>query len=266
MKRATICAAAFAALCMTSCGTGKKAVSITDFSGVWNIVSVKGETVDAEETPYLNFDQKTNRVYGHAGCNRLMGSYHVDSLNAGKVKFGQMMTTKMMCPEMNLERNVLDALNKTEGFVQTGDTIELKDAGNNRVMTLQKRVKPELALEDLAGRWIVTNIGSVAVGEVERTPELNFDMAEKRVHGNASCNTINGSFSQEEGKPASLRFSQMISTMMACPNMETEGNILKALNQVRSFDCGEEDNTVVLLDENGYPVLTLSRAESQTAE
>ncbi len=266
MKKTMFCAAVFAALCMAGCGTGKKAVAVMDFSGEWDIVNVKGESVNAEETPYIGFDQTTNRVYGHAGCNRLMGAYHVDSVETGKMNFEQVATTRMMCPDMSLEQNVLDALNKVAGFVQTGDTVELKDADGKALMTLQKRVKPAVTLGDLAGRWVITNIGSVAVGEVEKTPELNFDLDAKRVHGNASCNTINGSFSQEEGKDNSLRFSQMISTMMACPNMETERNILDALDKVRTFDAGEEEGTVVLLDEGGFPVLTLLHAEAAPAE
>ena len=259
MKKTMLCAALFAALCMTGCGTGKKAVSVMDFSGEWNIVNVKGETVNAEDAPYIGFDQKTSRVYGHAGCNRLMGAFHVDSLNVGKMSFGQVATTRMMCPDMSLEQHVVEALNKVAGFVQTGDTVELKDAEGKALMTLQKRVKPAVSLGDLAGRWIVTNVGPMAVGEVEKTPELNFDLDARRVNGNASCNIINGSFSQEEGKPTSLRFSQMISTMMACPNMEIEQNILQALEKVRAFDCGEEAGTIVLLDADAYPVLTLAR-------
>lgn len=266
MKKIMLCAAAFAVLCMVSCGTSKKTVSVMDFSGEWDIVSVKGEAVDAEEAPYIGFDQKTGRVYGHAGCNRLMGAYHVDSLKAGKMNFSQVAATRMMCPDMTLEQNVLEALGNVAGFSHTGDTVELKDAGGKAVMTLQKRVKPAVTLDDLAGRWVISSIGQVAVGEVERTPELNFDLEAKRVHGNASCNVINGSFSQEEGKPVSLRFSQMISTMMACPNMDTEQSILQALDKVRAFDRGEEEGTLVLLDGNGYPVLTLEHAQGEPAK
>ena len=54
----------------------------------------------------------------------------------------------------------------------------------------------------------------------ENVPFLAFNIEEKRVHGNASCNVVNGGFMQEEGKENSLKFSQMISTMMACPNMD----------------------------------------------
>lgn len=263
MKKMMIGAAAFAVLALASCGTGKNTVAVTDFSGEWNIVNVKGEVVRADKTPYIGFDQTTNRVYGHAGCNRLMGAYHVDSLEVGKISFAQVATTRMMCPDMSLEQNVLDALNKVAGFAQTGDTVELQDAEGRQVMTLQKRVKPAVTIDDLAGRWRIASVGVVIVGKMDREPELTFNLEEKRVHGNASCNTINGSFSQEEGKPASLRFSQMISTMMACPDMQVERDILQAIEKVRAFDSGDEEGTVVLLDENGSPLMTLARAQEE---
>lgn len=94
---------------------------------------------------------------------------------------------------------------------------------------------------------------------------MTFDLAEKRVYGNASCNTINGGFSQEEGKPSSLQFSQMISTMMACPDMETERNILDALNKVRSFEV-KENGTVSLLGEDGSELLTLKKLAAAEVE
>ena len=34
----------------------------------------------------------------------------------------------------------------------------------------------------------------------------------------------------------SISFPGVASTMMACPDMETEGKVLKAINEVKSFD------------------------------
>lgn len=86
---------------------------------------------------------------------------------------------------------------------------------------------------------------------------MNVD--EKTLHGNAGCNIINGGFEQDADQPSSLRFSQVISTMMACPNMETEGKILQALNKVHSFAKGQADGTMVLMDENGAEVMMLQQ-------
>ena len=230
-------AAAALACALMSCGTGKNSVAVVDFTGEWNIVEVNGEKVSAENAPFLGFDKDGHRLYGNAGCNRLMGSFELDTLNAGKVKFGQVAATRMMCPDMTLEQNVLEALNKVAGYETVGEDVALNDAEG----------KP------------------VPVGEVEKQPQLVFNVAEKRVHGNASCNTINGSFTQEEGQAASLRFSQMISTMMACPNMDVESSILKALDEVRSFEI-KADGTVSLLGADGAEVLSLKKLAETEAE
>lgn len=64
---------------------------------------------------------------------------------------------------------------------------------------------------------------------------------------------------QEEGKENSLKFSQMISTMMACPNMDTEGLVLEALNKVASFTLDQDKSKLSLLDENGTEVMSLTK-------
>lgn len=64
---------------------------------------------------------------------------------------------------------------------------------------------------------------------------------------------------QEEGKENSLKFSQMISTMMACPNMDTERLVLEALNKVASFTLDQDKSKLLLLDENGTEVMSLTK-------
>ena len=141
----------------------------------------------------------------------------------------------------------------------------LNDAEGKPVILLQKREVAEVSVNDLNGAWEIVSVKGNPVGEVEKQPQLVFNVAEKRVHGNASCNTINGSFTQEEGQAASLRFSQMISTMMACPNMDVESSILKALDEVRSFEI-KSDGTVSLLGADGAEVLSLKKLAETEAE
>lgn len=64
---------------------------------------------------------------------------------------------------------------------------------------------------------------------------------------------------QEEGKENSLKFSQMISTMMACPNMDTERLVFEALNKVASFTLDQDKSKLSLLDENGTEVMSLTK-------
>lgn len=252
-------------LVMGSCGAGNKTVSVADLSGEWNIVEINGEKVTAESVPYLGLDMDAKRLYGNAGCNRIMGSLEYDSVCPGKIHFGSVAATRMMCPDMTLEQNVLEALNKVAGYETVGEDVALNDAEGKPVILLQKREVAEVSVNDLNGAWEIVSVKGNPVGEVEKQPQLVFNVAEKRVHGNASCNTINGSFTQEEGQAASLRFSQMISTMMACPNMDVESSILKALDEVRSFEI-KADGTVSLLGADGTEVLSLKKLAETEAE
>ena len=42
----------------------------------------------------------SSRVYGCAGCNRIMGAIQVDKDKAGHLSFGQVASTRMLCSDM----------------------------------------------------------------------------------------------------------------------------------------------------------------------
>ena len=52
----------------------------------------------------------------NAGCNRMTGTFEADSLQPGKISFGQVGATRMMCPDMDTENKVLQALNTVKGL------------------------------------------------------------------------------------------------------------------------------------------------------
>ena len=99
--------------------------------------------------------------------------------------------------------------------------------------------------------------GKKIVGTAEVTPFIGFNLDESRIYGNMGCNTINGALTQEDGKPNSLRFDNVATTMMMCPDMETETIVLNALNETKSFSM--KDNKVYLLGENGNELLVLKK-------
>lgn len=258
MKKMLISAAAFAAVVLSSCGTTGKSV---DISGDWNVVSVKGEQV--EGNPYIGFDLAEGRIYGNAGCNRIMGGVEVDSVNPGKIGFTGVGATRMMCPDMETEQKVLEALNEVAGYQASSAGVELTDKDGNVLMSLEKKEAPAVSVNDINGKWNITKVEGAAVEVADKTPFISFNVAENAVHGNGGCNIINGSFSQEEGNPSSLKFGQMISTMMAGPGMETERNVLSAMNKVASFVVNE-DGTLSLMDVADNEVLLLVKSEDET--
>ncbi len=251
MKKNLISAAAFAAILLSSCGTTTKSVDIT---GEWNVVSVEGKQVTGN--PYIGFDTENGRLYGNAGCNRIMGGFEIDSVNPGHIGLTNVASTRMMCPDMETEQKVLEALNEVAGFKSSATGVELTDKDGKVLMSLEKREAPAVSVNDINGEWKISKVEGAAVEVADKTPFLSFNVAENAVHGNGGCNIINGSFSQEEGNPSSLKFGHMISTMMAGPGMETERKVLAAMNKVASFVVNE-DGTLSLMDAENNEVLLL---------
>lgn len=258
MKKTLISAAAFAAVLLSSCGTASKSV---DISGEWNVVSVEGKEVTGN--PYIGFDMENGRLYGNAGCNRIMGGVEIDSVNPGHIGLTNIAATRMMCPDMETEQKVLEALNEVAGYKASATGVELTDKDGKVLMSLEKREAPAVSINDINGEWTISKVDGVEIEVADKTPFLSFNVADNAVHGNGGCNIINGSFSQEEGNTSSLKFGQMISTMMAGPGMETEGKVLEAMNKVASFVVNE-DGTLSLMDAGNNEVLLLVRNTGKT--
>lgn len=270
MKKMLISAAAFAAVLLSSCGTTGKSV---DLSGEWNVVAVEGKEVSGN--PYIGFDLEEGRLYGNAGCNRIMGEFtyvpnvynpkktNSDSIVLGHIGLTNVAATRMMCPDMDTEQKVLGALNGVTGFKASATGVELTDKDGKVLISLEKREAPAVSVNDIDGKWNISKVEGAAVEVADKTPFISFNVAENAVHGNGGCNIINGSFSQEEGNPSSLKFGQMISTMMAGPGMETERKVLAAMNKVASFVVNE-DGTLSLMDAGNNEVLLLVKSEGET--
>jgi heat shock protein HslJ len=71
-------------------------------------------------------------------------------------------------------------------------------------------------------------------GVNDKTPYITFDSSEKRASGNAGCNTFIGSYELSEG--SRIRFSQMATTMIVCPDMTIEQEILKIFEMADNYN------------------------------
>lgn len=223
---------------LSSCGSTKNVATLSSISGEWNIIEINGTAVvpaPNQEFPFIGFDTKTGKVYGNSGCNRLMGSFDVNA-KPGTIDLGALGSTRMACPDMTVENNVLAALGKVKKYKKLGqDNIALCGSSNRPIIVLQKK-EPAVKLSALNGKWMISEAGGEAVPTgMEKQPSIEFNVAEKRLHGTAGCNIINGSFETDDANPTAISFQRVISTMMACPDMEVEGRVLKALNSVQSF-------------------------------
>ena len=247
-----------AVFAMSSCGSTKEAASLSSLNGEWNIIEVNGSAIvpaENQELPFIGFDTATGKVYGNSGCNRMMGSIDLNS-KPGTIDMSRLGSTRMACPDMTLEQNVLSALGQVKKYKKLGkENIALCGSSNRPIIVLQKKA-PTVKLSDLSGKWMISEAGGQAIPEgMEKQPFIEFNLSEKRIHGNAGCNLINGGFVADNENSSAISFPQLISTMMACPDMEVEGRVMKALNEVKSFGklagggigLYDADNTLVMV-------------------
>ena len=144
-----------------------------------------------------------------------------------------------------LQRYEKRVLSKEENVEKKADALEKKEA--------------DVKLSVLNGEWKIKEANSEAIPSgMEKQPFIAFDVKKKSIHGNAGCNLINGGFETSTSNAKSISFPGVASTMMACPDMETEGKILKALNEVKSFDV-LAGGGIGLYDANNALVIVLEK-------
>ena len=101
----------------------------------WRLVSLGNEAVPAETggRPIELRFTSDGKVRGSAGCNRVSGAY---TLAGESLRFGPLMTTKMACPAMELERRFLEALHSTARWRIASGALELLDASGKPLARL----------------------------------------------------------------------------------------------------------------------------------
>lgn len=265
--------AAFLSVFTFACSS-EKVITADELGGEWNIIEVNDKAVIVPEfqtMPFIGFDFAEMRIYGNSGCNNMMGSILVDSLQPGSLSFGPIAGTLMACPDMETEQAVLDGLQRIKTFKvlaseSTGNPLQvaLCDEDGNEIVVMERKTEgsEKMDVAVLNGEWLIETINGEAIGKAEKMPYIGFDIAEKQVYGNAGCNLMTGKIDtvgmiSEMGTPAVLSMT-IGTTMMMCPDMAVEDAVLKALNSVRSVKVMDENN-LVLCDEAGNEVLGISR-------
>lgn len=246
---------------LSSCASTKNAATLSTISGEWNIIEIQGSAVvpaPHQEFPFIGFDTESGRVYGNSGCNRLTGSFDTQA-KPGTIDLGALGSTRMMCPDMRLEQNVLAALARVKKYKRLSDGhVALCGSSNRPVLVLQKR-EPAVRIADLAGKWMIREVYGMTVPEgMEKQPFVELDVTAKRLHGNAGCNIINGAVQTDDTRAEAISFPQVATTMMMCPDMTVEANVLKALDAVKKFGKLESGN-IGLYDAEDTLVMVLAR-------
>lgn len=118
---------------------------INELEGEWNVIELEGKSLSSDNPlPFLSFDLKEKRLSGNTGCNRIIGSLDIDESNSEMISFPQVGSTRMACPDMTVEDNLLKLLNGVKYFESKSKTkpvtrISLCDESKNPIMLLEKK-------------------------------------------------------------------------------------------------------------------------------
>lgn len=97
----------------------------------WKLVELRGTKISDEDIaapgPHLILWSGSGRVSGKAGCNYFTGSYAIDTGGLG-IHFSDVATTRMFCPHMDLEDQLLEMMEVTDNYSLQGDTLSLNKA------------------------------------------------------------------------------------------------------------------------------------------
>jgi putative lipoprotein len=106
----------------------------------WEAFELGGRMLVLEDLPTIAFDAD-GRFGLYGGCNRFTGTA---TIGDGTIDFPTEMTgTRMACPEVRakLEKDVLDALAASSGYIRNGSLLALTNA--NGVTTARFQERPE---------------------------------------------------------------------------------------------------------------------------
>lgn len=205
-----------------------------------------GSTFDKTKlmkVPFLIFD-KGGKIIGNASCNNIMGTYSLSVKNKIKITAA---STRKMCEDMAVENAVTEALQKADNFSISENMLILKNG--KKLLAEFEGKSLETTLEN--NTWNLIEL-------VGRSAEKNsmsgnfftiYFNEEKKVNGKA-CNTLIGNY--EKGENNGLKIDMQVSTMMSCPDLESEMLFKEALNLVSGYEI---INSKELILKNGRVIL-----------
>lgn len=226
--------------------------------GEWNIDNVNGHKVTGEERPVLNFDLARSMLYGNNGCNTINGTIVAGKGNS--LRFDNMLSTRKYCADAPFEYIINTTLDQVRSYKISRygheNYLDLFNDRGHLIMVLRKH-----NMDFLNGAWRVTAVN----GDPNSNEAIRFviDLPEKKLHGNAGCNIVNGEITVDPDVTNSVQFSNLATTRMMCPDISTETAVLVALEETEKA-FAKSDGTVTFVNHAGKPVLSLVRIDTRT--
>lgn len=127
-------------------------------------------------------------------------------------------------------RGGIITLGETKYKVGENKLIQLDRSGNlitGEIADKYVLSKSAPGLDNKPWRMFEAANRTMATDSINPPVWFRLDTTEKRVYGNTGCNSYNGDYELEDGNR--IKFSNIISTLMACPEMQNEAFLMRAL-------------------------------------
>ena len=89
----------------------------------------------------------------------------------------------------------------------------------------------------LDGTWNVVELNGKTVSPELSKQQLILDLPQQTLSGNAGCNRMRGQIEYNEERPSIIKFSEVVTTRMACPALENELALLNAFGEVVRYNA-----------------------------
>lgn len=143
MGRASYAAVISMLLTMAACNSNepKSGDAVThELAGTrWALMQLGDKPVTISEggrEAYIALNSADGSVVGHAGCNRISTTY---KLAGAQLSFGDVIATRMFCPDIPTETALLDAMKVTAGWRISGSQLELLNGQQATVARFEAR-------------------------------------------------------------------------------------------------------------------------------
>ena len=113
--------------------------------------------------------------------------------------------------------------------------------------------KAQLTANEWQLKEMITTKGKTTLSQ--RVPTLMLTDT-NTMYGFSGCNRFFGRYTTEGN---TIMLEPGGSTMMACPDMEIEDAILKAMGNVKGVKAGQSENEMLLVDADGNVLMVLSK-------
>lgn len=117
---------------------GKSKAPFNLDQGSWLVTRIK-ETDSFGRNPFIKIDLSENRINGNTSCNRFSAKIEVFEHD---VDISELASTEMMCKDMHVETDFLDALSNIKTYSLENDKLQF--LGNNNELLIEcKYLKAE---------------------------------------------------------------------------------------------------------------------------